>query len=96
VRVAGAGPGGLRLTSAAPLPPGGRRAGLLGHSYRPQLVGLEARQYTGWLEVSEDGDARYAPHTEHGYRAPANRSLLLLLNGALAKRGVWQANRRSG
>jgi len=82
---------GVRVTAAAPLPSGGRRAGLLGHSYRPQLIGLEARQYTGWLEVGEDGTGQYAPHTETGYRAPANKTLLLLLNGLLAKRGVRQA-----
>jgi Pyridoxamine 5'-phosphate oxidase len=91
----GSGSTGLSLASAGPLPPGGRRAGLLGHSYRPQLIGLEARQYTGWLEVGEDGRAVYAPHTETGYRAPPNKTLLLLLNGALAKRGVRQARRHS-
>ena len=52
-----------RAMSAADPPPGGRRAGLLGHSYRPQLIGLETRQYTGWLEVDAAGRARYAPHT---------------------------------
>ena len=67
-----------------------RRAGLTGHTYRAQLIGLETRQHTGWLEVSPAG-ARYAPHTEVGYRAPANKTFLLLLNGALAKRGVRQA-----
>jgi hypothetical protein len=87
--------GGLELATAAPLPPGGRRAGLLGHSYRPQLIGLEARQYTGWLEVGDDGRARYAPHTETGYKAPPNKTMLLLLNGLLAKRGV-RAARRAG
>lgn len=90
VEVTGVDASGLRLAAAAPLPPGGRRAGLLGHSYRPQLIGLEARQHTGWLEVAANGGALYAPHTEHGYRAPANKTLLLLLNGALAKRGVRQ------
>ncbi|MEY2484277.1 MAG: hypothetical protein QOK24_2805, partial [Verrucomicrobiota bacterium] len=30
---------GLALRSATSLSPGGRRAGLLGHSYRPQLIG---------------------------------------------------------
>ena len=85
---------GLELSAATPLPLGGRRGGLLGHSYRPQLVGLEARQYTGWLEVSEDGRGIYAPHTEKGYRAPANKTLLNLINGALAKRGVRQASSR--
>lgn len=82
---------GLTLAGARALAPGGRRAGLLGHSYRAKLIGLEARQYTGWLEVADDATARYAPHTETGYKAPANKTLLLLLNGALAKRGVRQA-----
>ena len=85
----------LRLIASAPLPPGRRRAGLLGHSYRPRLVGLETHQCTGWLEVGPDGAGRYAPHTETGYRAPPNKHLLLLLNGALAKRGV-RAARRAG
>ncbi|HYM56585.1 MAG TPA: hypothetical protein VES79_01355 [Solirubrobacteraceae bacterium] len=78
---------GLALSSSAALPPDGRRAGLLGHSYSPQLVGLETRAYTGWLEAGEDG-ALYSPHTETGYRAPPNKTLLLLLNGLMAKRGV--------
>ena len=95
VSVEGADESGLGLSSAAFLPPGGRRAGLLGHSYRPKLIGLETRQYTGWLEVDEDGTARYAPHTETGYRAPPNKTLLLLLNGLLAKRGVRQSRRES-
>ena len=76
------------LALDGPLPLGGRRAGLLGHSYRRQLIGLETRQYTGWL-----ADGNYAPHTEHGYRAPPNKTLLLLLNGLLAKRGVRAARR---
>ena len=84
---------GLRLSALAPLPPGGRRAGLLGHSYRPRLIGLEARQYTGWLEVNDEREALYAPHTEHGYKAPPNKTLLLLLNGLLAKRGIRAARR---
>ena len=84
---------GLALSADAPLPPGARRAGLLGHTYRPQLIGLESRAYTGWLEVGEDGRALYAPHTEAGYRAPASKTGLLLLNGLLAKRGVRQARR---
>ena len=84
---------GLELTGSAVLPAGGRRAGLLGHSYRPQLIGLETRQYTGWLQVSAEGRSIYAPHTEVGYKAPANKTLLLLLNGALAKRGVRAARR---
>jgi Pyridoxamine 5'-phosphate oxidase len=82
---------GIALRCATPLPPGGRRAGLLGHTYSPRLIGLDTRRHTGWLEVSEDAGARYAPHTEVDHRAPANKTLLLLLNGALAKKGVRQA-----
>jgi hypothetical protein len=80
--------GGITLTSAEKLPEGGRRAGFLGHSFRPQLIGLVTRLNTGWLDVSAAAGARYAPHTETGYRAPPNKTLLLLLNGAMAKRGV--------
>lgn len=87
------GPDGLELAAGVPLPAGGRRAGLLGHSYRPQLIGLEARQYTGWLEVGEDGRALYAPQTEKGFRAPPNKTILLLLNGLLAKRSLRKARR---
>lgn len=84
VRVAGPG-----------LPPGGRRAGLLAHHYRSRLIGLKARQHTGWIEL-QDGDpahARYAPHTESGFVAPANKTLLLLANGFMARRGLRQARK---
>jgi hypothetical protein len=83
----------LELSALAPLPRGGRRAGLLGHSYRPKLIGLEARQYTGWLEVDDDHEGLYAPHTEHGYKAPPNKTLLLTFNGLLAKRGIRAARK---
>jgi hypothetical protein len=95
VRVSGADEGAVRL-DAAPgvLPPGGRRAGLLAHEYRPKLIGLAARQHTGWLEVEADGDgsrALYAPHTGSSFRAPANKTLLLLGNGFLARQGLKRA-----
>jgi hypothetical protein len=70
------------------LPPGGRRAGVLSHDYRPKLIGLSARQHTGWLQ-----DDVYAPHTEGGFKAPANKTLLLLGNGYLARRGLKRARR---
>jgi hypothetical protein len=92
VAVEDASPAGIRLASARRLPPGGRRAGLLAHSYRPQLIGLAARQHTGWLTVDESG-ALYAPHTDTGFRAPANKTALLLANGLLAKRGLRKARR---
>lgn len=87
-RLAGAGPLGIRLASGAALPRGGRRAGLLGHAYEAKLVGLRARQHTGWLE-----DGVYAPHTAAAFRAPRNKTLLLLANGLLAKQGLRKARR---
>jgi hypothetical protein len=89
VRVAGADAGGIRLASGAALPRGGRRAGVLGHAYEAKLVGLQARQHTGWLE----DDGLYAPHTATAFRAPRNKTLLLLANGLLAKRGLRKARR---
>jgi hypothetical protein len=84
VKIGAGGESGIALEGK--LPTGGRRAGLLGHRYEPQLVGLEARQYTGWLQ-----DGIYAPHTESGFRAPANKTLLLLANGFMARRGLKRA-----
>src|SRR5436305_7344058 len=79
--VGSAGPPGIELSG--PLPGGGRRAGLLGHRYEQKLVGLQTCQYTGWLQ-----DGVYAPHTENGFRAPANKTLLLLGNGLMARQGL--------
>jgi hypothetical protein len=84
VSIAGSGPPGIRL--GGPIAGGARRAGLLAHSYRAELTGLEMRQYTGWLQ-----DDVYAPHTEKGFRAPANKTLLLLANGLMARRGQRRA-----
>jgi hypothetical protein len=93
VQIAGQDRAGLRLVVAAGLLPlGGRRAGLLAHAYRPQLVGLSTRIFTGWLEVSGDAVV-YAPHTSKGFVAPPSKNLLLTLNGLLAKFGLWQARR---
>lgn len=83
---------GLRIEIPAGVPEGGRRAGLLSHDYRPALVGLETRQHTGWLEVAGDR-AVYAPHTSAGFVAPPNKTLLLLANGFMARRGLKRAQR---
>jgi hypothetical protein len=99
IEVTGSGADGIRIgVPHRSLPPGSRRAGLLAHSYRAQLIGLAARQHTGWLEAGDagGGDALYAPHTEQGFRAPANKTLLLLANGLLAKRGLRKARRAQG
>jgi hypothetical protein len=84
VRVGADSAAGIALNG--PLAGGARRAGLLAHRYEPQLIGLETRQHTGWLQ-----DGLYAPHTENGFRAPANKTLLLLANGLMARRGLKQA-----
>jgi hypothetical protein len=96
VRVTGHSPAGLHL-AAAPglLPPGARRAGLLAHSYRPQLVGLSTRTGTGWLHPEGDGRAVYAPHSAKGFLAPPAKNLLLVSNGLMAKYGMRRA-RASG
>lgn len=95
VELAGHDAAGLRLVvSAGLLPPGGRRAGLLTHAYRPQLVGLSTRVFTGWLDVTSDGTAVYAPHTSKGFVAPPAKKLLLASNGLFAKYGMWQARRQ--
>jgi hypothetical protein len=96
VRIGAGEPDGIAIGAAQPLPPGGRRAGLLAHRYNAGLVGLEARGHTGWLTVGEDPTrALYAPHTAFGFRAPGNKTLLLLANGLLAKRGLRQARRQA-
>jgi hypothetical protein len=95
VELAGHDEAGLRLVAPRGLlPPGGRRAGLLTHAYRPQLAGLSTRVFTGWLEVSPDGHAVYAPHTSKGFIAPPSKNLLLVSNGLLAKAGMRRARRR--
>lgn len=94
VEVAGANDLGVALSSKRPLAAGGRRAGLLSHSYRAHLIGLEARQHTGWLEAGEDRlSGVYAPHTASGFKAPPNKTLLLLANGFLAKRALGKARK---
>jgi len=97
VQIAGHDRAGLRLVAAPGLlPPGGRRAGLLAHAYRAQLVGLSTRIFTGWLEADGDGGGDgvvYAPHTSKGFVAPPHKDTLLVLNGLLAKFGMWQARR---
>ena len=93
VEIAAADATGLELTAApGVIPPGARRAGLVGHTYRPKLIGLTTRQHTGWLEAGDDR-ALYAPHTQTGFAAPPNKTLLLFFNGLQAKQGVRKARR---
>lgn len=88
------GDGTIEVESPAGLPAGERRAGLLAHDYNPQLIGLEARQHTGWL-ASDGSRGTYSPHTVSKFKAPANKTLLLLANGFLARRGLKKARRQA-
>jgi hypothetical protein len=92
VDVLAADPDGLTLRPAWPLPPGDRRAGLLAHGFGPQVVGLAQHLYTGWLVSGVVGTVRYAPHTAHGLRLPANKTLTLLVNGLAARRGAGRGH----
>ena len=62
---------GLSLNSSdAPLPPGGRRAGLTAHAFHEHMVGQEQRVHTGWLEV-DASEANPQRAQDHGWlRAP--------------------------
>jgi hypothetical protein len=94
VEIAADSEAGFELTAARDLlPPGARRAGLISHDYEEQLRGIATRQFTGWLTSDGDGRATYAPHTEQGFKAPTNKSLLLLANGFMAKKGLKKARR---
>ncbi|MFJ8007335.1 hypothetical protein [Streptomyces fagopyri] len=93
VRVTGHDAAGLHLEiPSGLLPPGGRRAGFLAHSFQPQCVGLGMRTLTGWLKVTDEG-AVYAPHTSKGLAAPPYRTVLTVSNGLMAKYGLWRAQR---
>ena len=91
VSVTGADKSGVSLRVPHGTPTGGRRAGLLAHDYRNQFDGVELRQNTGWLDVSGT-NARYFPHTALGFKVP-NKTVLLLGNGFMARRGLAQAKR---
>jgi len=80
------------LDPTGAVPPGGRRAGLVGHRFGPGLTALRAQQHTGWLEAGDAG-IRYAPHTQQRYRTPRGKTATLLTNGVQAKRGLRRARR---
>jgi hypothetical protein len=97
VEVAGTEEGGILLDAPeGVLPPGGRRAGLLAHSFARYTFGQHKHQHTGWLEVWAHGDrALYSPHTEHGYHLPRSRFLYRLGAGFVTRRG-YREGRRAG
>jgi hypothetical protein len=68
-------PGGL-------VPRGGRRAGLLAHSFARYTAGQHQRRHSGWLEARPgERQVLYAPHTEHGYHMPASMFVFRLTAG---------------
>jgi hypothetical protein len=78
------------------VPRGGRRAGLLAHSFARYTAGQNQRKHTGWLEA-EPGVSRvlYAPHTEAGYHMPASMLVYRLAAGAATRRGL-RGSREAG
>jgi hypothetical protein len=95
VTPSGTNPVGIVLEVPAGLVPrGGRRAGLVGHSFARYTYGQHKRVHSGWLEV-EDARVVYAPHTEHGYFLPWSRTAYRVGAGFVTRRGYRRA-RRSG
>jgi hypothetical protein len=92
VSVTGADATAVDLTSAgaALIPPGGRRAGLTSHTFRPRMVGQEQRVHTGWLEHA-DGRIRYSPHTRAGYALPASKALYVAACALGTRAGMRRA-----
>jgi hypothetical protein len=92
VRAIGTSQDALRIEARSPLlPQGERRAGYLAHDFRPGLIGLDNATHTGWLRVGADRQALWTPHSRHAFTAPPNKTVLLLANGFLARRGYKQA-----
>ena len=95
VIVGDAGADGIRLGAAdGLLPPGGRRAGPAG----PRVPGAAHRPHEPSAHRMADRLATtprpsYAPHTQTGFVAPPHKTLLLIGNGFMAKRGLRQARR---
>ena len=95
VSVEEAGSEGIPLRApAGAVPPGGRRAGLTSHWFRPRMIGQEQRIHTGWVSSDGAGRALYSPHTKAGYRLPPSKALYTLGCAALTTR--MRAARHAG
>ena len=95
VSVVEAGSGGVPLrVPPGSVPPGGRRAGLTSHWFRPRMIGQEQRIHTGWVSSEGAGRALYSPHTKAGYRLPPSKALYTLGCATLATR--MRAARNAG
>lgn len=85
----------LSTAAAGLLPDGGRRAGLMTHTYGPRIAGPSTRYHTGWLERTGTRTATYFPHTAGGFSAPRQKVLQMFVTGLMAKQGVRAARRSS-
>lgn len=92
VSVAGADRDAADLVSAAAdrIPPGGRRAGLTSHAFKPRMMGQEQRVHTGWL-TNDGGRIRYSPHTKAGYALPPSKALFVVGSTFATRRGIRKA-----
>jgi hypothetical protein len=82
----------ILIDTAAPLPRGSRRAGLLAHDFHPGVVGLRTATHTGWLAV-DHGVATWTPHSRHALAIPPSKTVVLLGNGAAARLGLREATK---
>jgi hypothetical protein len=80
----------LAAAAAGRIPPGGRRAGLTAHAFRPRMIGQEQRVHTGWL-TNEGGRIRYAPHTKAGYALPPSKALFVVGSAIATRAGIRKA-----
>ena len=83
VAVSGARDDGIVLDAPSGLVPrGGRRAGLLAHSFARYTAGQHQRRHSGWLEArAGERQVLFAPHTDHGYHMPASMFVFRLTAG---------------
>jgi hypothetical protein len=83
---------GVELAAAAAgfIPPGGRRAGLTAHAFRPRVIGQEQRVQTGWL-AHEGERIRYSPHTRAGYALPPSKTLFVVASALATRAGMRKA-----
>jgi hypothetical protein len=75
------------------VPRGGRRAGMLAHSFARYTAGQRQRRHSGWLEA-EPGERQvvYAPHTDHGYHMPSSMFVMRLVAGGGTR--LWMRGAR--
>jgi hypothetical protein len=95
VAVNGARDEGMVLDAPSGLVPrGGRRAGLLAHSFARYTAGQHQRRHSGWLEATAgERQLVYAPHTDHGYQMPSSMFVFRLTAGGGTRLWLRQARK---